>query len=329
MTKRFATLLLICLCLALTGCFHEHTPESMLSIGIEEHWYACDTCGKKMDVQAHSFDETGACTVCSAGFGEDDFGSKYAYAYDHQGNQILHIQYDYDGSVIDDSRYVIEYFEDGTTKSHLSYHNRILSIETHYRYCENPGDSDTYLTFVIYYNTDGSKKESLFNEYQVLKTTTYDSDGHVVKVERYEYELDANGKRLRDAVYTNDVLTSETLYFINDAIDGLPQKQIRYDENGKVIREGTFEYDEFFDLVRETYHIHGILNTVNHYSKSPDGAFYISKEEHYDDNGNIETVVYYSLDVSGHFYLSKEEVYNDRGEVIKETNFDPFGNIVP
>lgn len=284
MKKIICTLFVLCACLSLTGCAHEHTAESMWSIGIENHWHACEKCGEQLDAAPHSFDENGACTVCTAAI-YDENGTKEAKAYDDHGSLSLHITYDSDGNAQTDERYVYEYHDDGNVKNQKYYQNRRLVSEATYLHCTDPENGVLYQAESIEYGDFSTVKNEYGEDQRLLMSTTYDVNGKVFSVERYEYEFDDSGNLTRTSLYTDDDLVR-----VYDHVEG---KLFEYDANGEVKLERSYVYDENGDLVKEVIHVYGRLDHESYYTLNDSNDYYVYKTIIYNENGEIDKEVHY------------------------------------
>jgi hypothetical protein len=283
MKKIVCTLLLLCICLSLTGCVHEHTAHPLWSIEIENHRHTCQRCGKELDSAPHSFGDDGVCTVCGAVFSETDSG-KEVKLYDDHGALVMHITYDNKGKMLSDDRYTYEYHEDGNVKTEKYYKDRKILWEYEFRHCENPANGATYKAASTEY-TDFSSTYSEYTEDQrILSATTYDVNGEVFAVERYEYEFDAEGTLIRTSLYTDDQLVR-----IYDHAGG---KLFEYDPNGKVKLERSYVYDEDGNIVKEVVKVYDRLDHESYYTTGDDG-YYVFKTIIYNENGEVDKEVHY------------------------------------
>ena len=286
MKKIICLLLALCLCLALAGCSHDHTAEALWSVGIDGHWHACEKCDEPLDYAPHSFDENGNCTVCTAGIFETADGSKEAKAYDDHGSLVLHVTYGIGGEIATDTRRTFEYFSDGSVKNLKTYTDRVLAEENVFLPCKDPANGATYLAESIYYYTNVCTVKSEFNEAgYIQQTTTYDANGEVHTVDRYEYEFDAAGNRTKTSIYTNDALSR--------VMDHVNHKMYDYDMNGEISLTRAYEYDDNGNPLTEAVYIYDKLDTVSYYKLAGDGTCYVYKTLHYNRDGEVEKEVYY------------------------------------
>lgn len=294
MKKIILAVLALCACLTLTGCAHEHTPESMWSVDLDGHWHACQKCDEQMDFAPHAFDEDGTCTVCTAGFYDTQEGTKEAKAFDDHGALVLHIQYDADGNVLSDDRYAYEYDSSGVVKNQKYYIDRVLAHEDVYLPRTDSQTGETYKAESIDYYTGIYTVKSEFSEEGLLMlTTTYDANGKIFSIDRYEYEFDADGNRTKLSIYTNDTL--------NRVYDDVTNKLYDYDANGLIRTERAYVYDADGKLVKEMVYVYGKLDLENYYTVSDDGVRYVYKMVFYDEDGNVE----------------KESQFDENGKEIK------------
>jgi hypothetical protein len=286
MKKVTLTLLILCICLALAGCSHEHSYESMWSIGIENHWHSCEKCDEMIDFAPHIFGEDGTCTVCTAGIYDAENGLKEARAYDDHDTLVLLIKYDSEGNQQSDERYAYEYYDDGNVKNKKIYRDRVLVEEENYQYCTDPENGVTYLAETFTYYIDVATVKNEYNEYNhLLKTLTIDSNGEVYSVDRYEYEFDADGNRTRLSIYRNDGLIR--------VVDDVAHIMYDYDANGYIQLQRTYVYADDGSLIKEIIHTYGELDHESHYDVTEDGVLYVYKTVYFNEDGTVEEERYY------------------------------------
>lgn len=286
MKKIICTLLVLCACLALTGCAHDHTAHPLWSIEIENHRHTCERCGKELDSEPHSFGKDGACTVCGAVFYDTDSG-KEVKLYDDHNALVMHITFDSEGNILTDERFSYEYYDDGNVKTQKYYKNRKPIFQYEYRFCTDPENGETYTAVFTEY-TDFSTTVSEYSEDQrILTVSTYDVNDKLFSVERYEYEYSSDGTLVKTNIYIDDELAR--------VYDHVNTKLLEYDANGNVEIERSYVYDEAGNLIKEVINVYDRLDHESYYTTGDDG-FYVYKTVVYDENGEVEKEVFYDSD---------------------------------
>lgn len=163
----------------------------------------------------------------------------------------------------------------------------------------------------IYLFDDGSADVSDYNEHEdLIRYTSFDSDGNVSNAIVYTYEYDEEGNKLLSQEFSGDVLVSEISYAVGPDGEQLPVEQVTYyDDDTWSINE----YDAFGNMV------HGAA---------------------YDADGNVqyEEFTEYKLNTDGEYYeFSKVglfaegdifyDEYNEYGDTTLTHNTDANGNV--
>ncbi|MBQ6797353.1 MAG: hypothetical protein IJP10_04980 [Clostridia bacterium] len=217
--KRFVfAVLIVCICLSLSGCSHEHTFDTW-SASPESHWHVCTECGERSDEGKHDIGEEYMCAVCGSGvYSAGDYGAS-VYTYDEHGYMSLQENYDAEGNVCYARRYENEYYNDGKIKSvkeynvHIESGDEVIAAESEFLRRENSENGDVYLSESITYEADGSKTCVTWGEHSyALSSVSYDANGNAVSSERYEYEFDAEGGVTRIHYNQNGEIVSKTRY---------------------------------------------------------------------------------------------------------------------
>lgn len=212
---------------------------------LKEHW-TVGADGAAVDKAAHTLDEGGTCTVCGAYVVDFGDGSGAITVVNEYGDTTIYRSYNTDGTVEWESKSDITYDEQGRRASEVVYNDGVLQQETTYQHGKN-GD-ELFSLKEIYYNEDGTKEESDYNEVgDVVKTVYYDADGKAVSTETFEYELTKDDQVKGRKVYTDGTLTLEEVYtpdadgwyYISEEItynpDGSVDSVTKYDSEGNTI----------------------------------------------------------------------------------------------
>jgi hypothetical protein len=287
MKKQIPLLLIMILCLCLSGCSHDHAAEEFWAVSAGSHWHFCQWCSTHLDEASHSFDENGSCTVCSISIVQEN-GITTAQSTDDQGNTTLSVTFSPDGDIETDDRYFYEYDDQGRILSNTHYADRKLADKTTYRLREDGSDT-LYMAEHTVYNSDVSTTIWAYDEQDLLQTiTTLDANGKVHTVERFEYEFDDQGNRTKVTVYTNDLLTR--------IMDDVNHVLHNYNEYGDEQLTRTYVYADSGELIKEVVHYYGRLDHESYY-KLHEGDHYVYKTIVYNENGEVDKETYY--DVNG------------------------------
>lgn len=245
MKKKYTALLILgVMAASMTACSssHDHATGEKWNADQKEHWKVCEECGEKVELAAHAFDEYDYCEVCNTSVIVDDSYGYTILSYDDQGTLSCQTDYDEEGNVLSELRYENEYYEDGNPKHTSEYYNDVLCSESNYLPCENQEIAEVYMNEGVTYNEDGSKFVSIFNEnFMLLSYTEYDPEGNVVSADVYEYTYDDNGKLVRQICKTNDVISSDATYELDEDGNEYLAHEIFYDDNGEVIMDMVYD----------------------------------------------------------------------------------------
>lgn len=110
-----------------------------------------------------------------------DDGTVFYRETDEMGYCVIEAQYNPDGSVIYEYKFIYEYDELGRIIKEVTTENNAPIFESHYAYSDDPYDLWGYQCMTIDYLEDGTKIVSELDEYGVIiKETTYDANGNIV-----------------------------------------------------------------------------------------------------------------------------------------------------
>lgn len=288
---------------------HVHSATGEWDLNAQEHWHICE-CGEKLDVSAHTLDDTMVCTVCGSEIWDLGDGLFDVYTYDETGEILRSTSYDANGNIISESRHVYEYDADGNKVSGKYYENDVLLQLDEF---STTAEGETYLTKGTSYQEDGS---SFVNEYDeennIIAAYTYDADGTLLYETHTEYAYTEDGicyesKSTEKDTVANSILVAEYNEYgdlvsrtMTDA-DGqvtLDERYEReYDDDGNMLWEKTYSGDML------TYEI------VSYASGSDDSSTWRYPEQtivynedgtkvisFYGDNTEVETETYYNAD---------------------------------
>ncbi len=240
--KILATILVCLFVLSLAACSsHEHKAEKWQA-NFTEHFKICSECGEKFDNSNHSNPPSSQCNICLIDIG--DFGDTYGLTYfNERGDMIAVKGYEKNSdNLIYEYIYEREYYEDGNIKHVKEYLDGVITSEQLFLKCENSEYDEVYLAEDFYYETDGSVMVSKYKENGELKSSEiFDADGNKVASDVYEEIYDENGNLIKRIVYSNDVISVETIYALDENGEIYTAKDIFYDENGEILDE--FNYD--------------------------------------------------------------------------------------
>lgn len=264
MKKLLAMILISCALWALLGVCTAETAA--WEADIDGHWHST-AAGEKIDFAPHTLDEYDVCTVCAAEltfFGDET----WVAMYNEQGDGILSMTYDADGSLLEDRRIEYTYDADGNWQTQKIYSFGELSSESTFGVVYSENDVYTYADQTTYYNEDGTKLIERYNEYfDLIQETLYGPDGALVYDYTVEYEYDGD-----------DVLHSVRKY-----------------DGEELVEEILSEYDDDGNLVAERTYAHGKPVREDFYTFADDENFsysYISKQIFHNEDGTQTTVEY-------------------------------------
>ena len=177
-------------------------------------------------------------------------GSWVGIEYDLYENEVIEIHSDAEGNVELDRRYEHTYDADGNKTLTKTYDNGVLTEEVEYFVGSDEYGSWSMSGKTTVYHEDGSKTVSD----QDLEATwsseiTYDASGNVVEELRYEYQYNEDGDSIGSKGYKNGKLIEEVQGIMGENGEATGLLWIYYNEDGTKTVD---EYDEFFDLVKET-----------------------------------------------------------------------------
>lgn len=110
-----------------------------------------------------------------------DDGIVHYQESDGMGNKVIDAQYNPDGSVIYEYKYLYEYDEMGRMIKEVITEDGNPIFESHYAYSDDAYDLWGYQCMTIDYYEDGSITVSDIDEYgEIIKETTYDAEGNIV-----------------------------------------------------------------------------------------------------------------------------------------------------
>jgi len=160
------------------------------------------------------------------------------YEYDDQGNEIRYTHYNYDGTP--ESKTENEYDDHGNKTRTVEYdeNETVTSVtESEYDDCGN-----TIKT--VEYDGNGtitSVTESKYDDHgNTIKTVKYDEDGVITY--KTESEYDDQDNEIKSVEYDKDGIV--TNFHLEYDSQGRPWKEITYNADGNIIRLMEYAYDE-------------------------------------------------------------------------------------
>lgn len=107
-------------------------------------------------------------------------GSVFYLETDAMGNRVIEAQYNPDGSLVYEYKFLYEYDEHGRMTKEITTEDGAPIFESRYAYSSDPYDLWGYQCMTIDYFEDGSKIVSELDEFgDIIKETTYDADGSI------------------------------------------------------------------------------------------------------------------------------------------------------
>lgn len=182
--------------------------------------------------------------------------------FDQFGNALTIVEYNTDGSVLTNTVKELTYGENNFVTAEKTLVNDVLTYECAYALSAN---GVRYITGDTVYQEDGSKKQSLYNEYgDVTQTVSYDAEGLAGSVYTYAYTYDTSDNMLSKITSVDGVMTNKREYAITSVgIGTYLQKETIYEANSTYY---VMTYDEQgHKLSNEGFDADG--NPVNHSDK--------------------------------------------------------------
>ena len=195
-----------------------------------------------------------------------------------------------------------------------------------------------------------------YDEYGFVKTSAaYDSSGNVIREELYEWEYDQNGNPTRNKVYSNGILSEESIFqscalageevCLKESVDyyedgsrqvclydeyGVVESDTMYLADGSVDTQYTYEntYDDQGNLLERVCFKDGVRYWETQSIQGPDGNLYESAMISYNADGSItfDRICDYKFDDQGNLcYYSK----TSGGVIVSECFYelDPVGKV--
>jgi len=287
---------------------------------------------------------------------------KYVYLYDENNDDISITQYDANGEIVRLSEFEHTYDDIGNRIHEKEFVNGNLTHEYEYS-CRADDPTHTYRSKHVYYDKDGYKYVTFYNEQgHVTKEIYYDNDGEIDYERNHEYTFDNKGNILSQKEYIDGKLSIEYEYsyktshpsetYQSKRIDyrGDSTKRVEiynenretvsateYDAEGNVTYNFTFEYeyDGNGKLLKRREYENGRLVETSEYAYYPDGSgdTYFNKLIMYYEDSSYRIVVYNtrgSIDSDTHYFADftkHETIYDGNGNELSETYYDADGNI--
>jgi len=139
----------------------------------------------------------------------------------------------------------------------------------------------------------------------LTETITYDEEGKVK--DKFFYEYDKNGVRIKTTRYTEEKMTNYYTYDYNEF--GIKTKAYRYDPAGNLEEFYIYEYDDEGNLVEEEWF-------------SSSGKKVYRMENDYDDGIKTRSSTYDENNDLMYEYVYK---YDEKGNIIEEIKYDYRG----
>lgn len=315
----------------LTACSgHTHSPFGGWVSDAENHWHTC-ACGEPMDTAAHTL-KNDVCTVCGNEIFIFEDGTKQMLIYNEQGDCIRCVSYAADGSMESEDRTEYVYDNNGNKLSEKTYSTGALFAE--YEYATS-ADGETYMAKETYYNADGTRHSSEYDEnWNTLHSASYAADGSVEYA--YEYEYSADGSWMGEKSYQGDMLISEQEYLLDAEGSQTTIRHIFYNEDGS---STLCEYDEYGNETLEiTYDAAGNVTHELRYEYEYDengnqisgkgyenGRLFEQAQTIIGSDGETESVFMISYDADGGKIVRE---YDNSFDLVKETIYDAYGNVI-
>lgn len=291
---------------------HVHSATGEWDRNAQEHWHIC-ACGEKLDISAHTLDDTMVCTVCGSEIWDLGDGLFDVHTYDETGEILRSTSYDANGNVISESRHIYEYDADGNKVSGKYYENDVLLQLDEFSTTE---DGENYLTKGTSYQEDGS---SFVNEYDeqnhVTATYAYDADGTLFYEVHTEYAYTEDGTCYESKSTEKDPVANSILVAEYNEYGDLVNRTMT-DADGRVTLDERYEreYDDDQNILWEkTYSGDMLTHEIVSYATSSDD----SGEWRYPE----KTIEYHE---DGTKIVS---VYGDNTEVATETYYKANGSV--
>ena len=290
------------------------------------------------------------------------------YEYDENGERLKYITYNADGTVSGTTEFNYDeignqigqtyYDSDGTITGKWEYDADGNSIQTNYNdygNISNQSVTDKNGNFIksVQYNSDGEIDSWWQYEYNEngnrTKAVSYKGDGTIES--RSEYEYDENGNKIKEISYSSDGKIQDSYEY--NVMDQNLAKWTIYDEDGKIIRYHTYEYNadgkqskelvynadgvlqEYTiiertdtEWIEKTYSFDGILERLVEFKPGErQGSWYSAISTTYYKNGNVKSIVENDKD----FNVIREVYYTETGEIEErnENNEDQGGVYEP
>lgn len=353
---------------------HTHKAAGGWDRNGKEHWQVCE-CGEKMELAAHTLDESGICSGCGSEVWEFGDGIVDVYTYNADGDlerltsydgdeviseRAIEYEYDADGNKVwekeydngrlmseveykltaqgesyhfrstshqeDGSRFVNEFDEEGNIVVSLGYEaDGTMTIEerSEYAYTED-GECYTAKTLGKDYIT-GIVYDCEYNQYgDILSRVKSDTDGVVDYEERYEREYNEEGQRLWEKTYRDGRLVHEIVGYavVENEYETIryPETTITYFEDGTKL---VSEYGENSEVATETYYkADGAVDRVVRHEYETDEVgnwTYIRMYE----NERLLSEQEYAIGEEGWNYVAKLTEYSEDGSKLV-TEFDEY-----
>lgn len=338
---------------------HIHSAHTLWEVTPAEHWHLCEDCGEKMDVQEHTLNEDSLCTVCNAEIWHYDDNTCDISIRDEHGSTIRNTVYNEDGSVLYDTRYEIEYDENGNPVHEKEYYNGSLSGESQYAL---NADGEIY---TVYYKSFDENGGTSLHEYDELgdlsHTEFYDAAGNKTFEEFIEYAIDKNNVRYTAKVTEHDYASSKmyisefnsygdqtgrTICALDGTVERADRFELGYDEDGN--RSWRKEY--LNDVLVEEVLNYKTISSEDCYMSFPENVIKYFEDgtkilSYYNADANLETETTYNADGTvasvrsytygileleyyEEYYVSSIAEYDADGVLIREEKFDADGNTV-
>ena len=183
-------------------------------------------------------------------------------SFDRFGNSLTTVVYNPDGSVLTNTVKELTYDENNFVTAEKTLVNNVPTYECTYSLSQY---GVRYISGDTVYQEDGSKKQSLYNEYgDTIQSVSYDADGVAGSVYTYEYTYDDLENVATEIGYIDGAISYRLEYAATKVGIGTYLKQETIYEDG-----GTYYiivYDEQgHKLSSEGFDVHG--NPVDHSDK--------------------------------------------------------------
>lgn len=261
MKKSLCAIMILAAMLGIAGCGTKTETKYFLTETVYE--FAPDMVNKTVYHYDENWKETGYTEYVN-----DEVNREVTYSYDEAGNQTMNIvSGDQTGTV----RYASAMNEDGTVAKLEMYQDEVLYSTTEYTYDEAGNLSYQCQTNALF----GMVSEIWFTaDGKILSTQNTGSDGSVSGA---DYTYDENGLQ-----------TGYVNYYTADGLPATTEVAREYNEEGKLVRETTTEYDSDGNVTR-SYHSETTYEGNQEFTTSyqEDGQIAIEVTKTYDEAGNL------------------------------------------